>query len=85
MTARRLIIAYDAHLIEKWNHTAQLSAMLHNLTITVVNALGAKRKHPPKSPLDYHPYLKKNKTGGVRITPSNIGELKSLGKALCSR
>lgn len=84
MTARRLIISYDAFLIEKWNHTAQISAMLHNLTITVVNALGSKRKHPPKSAIDYHPYLKKTAKGGTRITPSNIGTLKELGKALCS-
>ena len=84
LTLREVVIQYDAHLVTRWDHTAQLSAMLYNLTATVHNLVG-KSKVKTKATLDFHPYRKKGRKAGLKITPDNMSVLKQLGHAISKR
>lgn len=64
------MLAHDAVLLERWDHTASIQANIYNLTTVVVNAASGKSKLKPRSPLDFHPY-RSSPRKGLRITPEN--------------
>ncbi len=83
LTLRQLVIHYDAYLIDRWDHTATVAVLLHNLQATVVN-LVAKSAAKPKTFYDLHPY-RKNPKPGLSITPENFNVLRDIGNALVRR
>lgn len=85
MTLKELVLAYDAKLLNDWDHTAMLAASVSHLQYTVCS-LVKKPKGRMRDFFDYHPYRKeeerKQQTSGVKITPQNIGTLKMIATAL---
>jgi len=77
LTYRQLLQAHDAKLVNQWDQTASLAALLDGLIATTVNAWG-KRKIKPRGFYTFHPYRKKVHQG-LRINSENIGVLKQLG------
>ena len=82
-TYREVVIAHDAKIIADWDHTALLSALIHNLAVVVVSAV-SKAKPKAKSAHDFHPYRPKPRTGLV-INTENFHTLRQIGNALCRR
>lgn len=83
LTLREIVVRYDSYLLDKWDHTAAILCMIHNLTATVSN-LASKSRCRPKTIYDFHPYRVKPDTG-LRINPKNMGVLKMIGNALARR
>ena len=83
LTFRQLVQAHDAKLVNQWDQTAMVSGMLDGLTTVTINTWG-KNKVKPKGFHAFQPYRKKP-TKGLRISPKNIGDLKSLGDAVFGR
>lgn len=76
LTWRTLLVAHDAHLLNEWDHTATITAAVHNVMILLANAWG-KNRLKPVSPDDIHPF-RIPKPKGLKVTPTNFGVLKNL-------
>jgi hypothetical protein len=81
LTMREFIQAHDAVLVSKWDHTASNVSMVHNLIVTVNNAL-YKKKQRPKSLIDFHPYRSSTESRHGVITPDNFELLERVGEAM---
>jgi hypothetical protein len=77
MTLRTLIIAYEARLVDQWNHTANICSGIHNLTV-LVSHLGGKSKMKAEPPIEFHPLLRHKKKKGFSITKKNFQDLRSI-------
>lgn len=77
-TLKRFLLHYDAYCLESWDHTAAITAMLHNLIATVANtAQGSKTRIKPVSMQDMHPYRKTSSDPSrKKITARNISTLR---------
>ena len=82
MNLRELIIAYQAYLVDSWDHTSTTAALLYNLTALVASF--GKVRVKPKTLQDFHPFRRKRATG-LRITQKTIGVLRELGDSLVRR
>lgn len=83
MTLRELVIAHDAWLLERWDHTTCTMAALENLTL-LVSSIGGKSRPKFVTPLQRHPY-RKHQASGLAIRSDNIGMLKAIGNSLCRK
>ena len=81
LTLRELVAAHDAYLLDRWDHTASMCALTHNLTV-IVSGFGGKSKMTPQTVYDFHPYRKAPKTGLV-LTRENFDILRVIGNAMC--
>lgn len=79
-TFRELIISQDAYLLDRWDHTATLSALIHNLGCVVVS-VASKAKPKPKGPDHFHPFRFTKKDGMV-ITADSFQNLKMVGNLI---
>ena len=77
LTYRQLIQAHDAKLVNQWDQTALLGSLIDGMTTVTINAWG-KKKIKPKGFHAFQPYRGQPRQG-LRITPGNIQDLKSLG------
>lgn len=84
MTLRELIISHDAVQVERWWHTSLIASQLYNLQTLVYNGLGGKKRMPPKSASDLHPFVNPKPTG-IKVSKKNFSVLKALGNAMCRR
>lgn len=76
-TLKTLVVAYEAKLIDAWNHTAHICSAVHNLTV-LVSYLGGKSKMKPEPPIEFHPLLRHKKRKGLRITHKNFQDLRAI-------
>lgn len=81
LTLRDIVVAHDAYLLDRWDHTASMCALTHNLTV-IVSGFGGKSKMTPQTVYDFHPYRKAPKTGMV-LTAENFHVLRAIGNAMC--
>lgn len=81
LSLRELVVAHDAMLLERWDHTASLCVVTHNL-MALVSGIGGKPTVKPKTVYDFHPYRAAPKTGLV-ITADNFDMLRMIGNAMC--
>lgn len=79
MTLRQFLWYHDSYLLASWDHTAQTSAMIHNLLSVVANALGGKNKIKPQLPNHFHPYKQEDKPKTHRVTAGTIHVLRHIG------
>ena len=80
---RTLVVAYEAKVVNDWNHTAQLSSHIYNLSV-LVSSFGGKSKMKPEPPIAFHPLLKHKQKKGYKITKKNFGDLRSIFSAAMS-
>lgn len=80
LTLKELVIRYDATVLNEWDRTATLAALLYNVQATVINC-NTKSRIKPKTIFDFHPFREK-KLVGLKVSPKNISVLRMLGKAL---
>ena len=84
LSLKELVIAHDAHTLNAWDHTSAISAMIYNLR-TVVIGVHSKRPPKPKNISDLHPYRRKERNQGMKITPDNFGVLRQVGNSMIGR
>lgn len=73
MTLRQLLIYYDSKILDTWDHTSSVLAMIYSLICTVVGLGGSNIKH--RTPSSFHPY-RSQETKGMKVTKKNIKDLK---------
>lgn len=62
-----------------WDHTAQISAMLHGLISIVANGLSGKSNVKPREPNVFNPFRNSDPPKENRITSANFKTLKFIG------
>lgn len=77
---RQLLVAYDARLLETWDHTAAVITMQHNILATVHNML-ATTKITPDDAIAHHPYRQSKQNTGTNVTAGNITCMRSVIEA----
>lgn len=83
LTLRELVAAHDSLMLERWDHTASLCCVVHNL-MALVSGIGGKPTVKPAAPHDFHPYRKAPKSeGGLVLTRDNFDVLRMIGNAMC--
>lgn len=70
-TLRELMHMWRGRVVENWDHTAFISAMLVNV------APFRKKNAKPVSFEDFHPYRKKKRKPGIPLTKENLWMLKA--------
>lgn len=81
VTLKQLTIVYDARLLDSWDHTSTVGALIHNLTTIVIGAVSKRSSIKPKSMTDMHPF-RTTKRRGLVITKDNFQVLRTLGNAI---
>ncbi len=80
LTLREIEIPYEYWLVDRWNHTAQISGMLYAVQGTIAGSHGTRL--PQKEVGDFHPLLAKKTTRGV-LDPKDAGMvLRKLGEMM---
>lgn len=79
MTLKEYCWYHDAYLLTSWDHTAQTSAMVHNLLSVVANALGGKKKVQPKEPNAFNPFRQDKVSRTQKVTASTIHVFRHIG------
>jgi len=80
LSLRELTYAHDSTLLERWDHTATVATLLHNLTCCFVNANSKSRARPREFEY-FHPFRKK-KRRGLLVGKKNFQVLRMLGNAI---
>jgi hypothetical protein len=83
-TLRELVVAYDAHQLDKWDQTALVACLVSNLTTTVGNLASKRGRRKPRQLTDFHPF-RAARSAGTRITKSTFGVLRMIGDAIRRR
>jgi len=81
LTLRELVVMHDAYALDRWDHTASVCCVVHNLT-ALVSAIGGKPTVKPRTVFDFHPY-RQTPRQGLRITGENFDMLRLIGNAMC--
>lgn len=74
---RELLIRFETHLLNQWDHTAPVLAQINTLTTVVHNAL-SKKKSKVLGVLDFHPFRESTTQKKLILTPDNFHILKDL-------
>lgn len=82
MTLKSLVIRYDTVMLNQWDQAATTHALLHNLTVTVANAVAGKTTQRPKQMTDFHPY-RDNEANKVVVR--DITVLRMIGDSMVRR
>jgi hypothetical protein len=82
LTLKEYLYIYDSFCLSSWDHTAQLSCLIHGLTSVVANALSSKGKVKPRGPEVFNPYRVVDVPKDNRITAANFKILKYVGHSM---
>ena len=81
LSLRELIVAHDAYVLERWDHTASVCCVVHNL-MALVSGIGGKPTVKPAAAHDFHPY-RSAPTKKMVLTPETFDVLRLIGNAMC--